>query len=390
MDADDQREAAALMAAFAERTGLRGDRPGVRYLWTDAFAVCNYLGLASGSGDAQYTDLALALVDRVHHTLGRYRPEDRRAGWISGLDLQQGEQHPTRGGLRIGKALGEREPGEPFDQQLEWDRDGQYFHYLTQWMHALSQASRATGNPVFAAWASELADTAYRRFSYTVSGGRRRMYWKMSVDLSRPLVSSMGQHDALDGYVTALEVQATRAELKNAAGPALDDVVAGLRSMIDVGGLGTTDPLGIGGLLIAAHRAHQLARGTATGDDRFVGTLLDAALEGLEAFATEGATELPAERRLAFRELGVAIGLRAVASMRRDAAGGRGDSRGERARLDRLGRFESIGGKIVAFWREPAHRRARSWLEHRDINEVMLATALSPDGFLVLRDVPHG
>ena len=35
----------ALMHEFAERTGLIGDAPPQRYLWTDAFAVCNFLAL---------------------------------------------------------------------------------------------------------------------------------------------------------------------------------------------------------------------------------------------------------------------------------------------------------------------------------------------------------
>ena len=45
------REAIALMAGFAERSGLDSDRPLQRYLWTDAFAVCNYLGLARVTGE---------------------------------------------------------------------------------------------------------------------------------------------------------------------------------------------------------------------------------------------------------------------------------------------------------------------------------------------------
>ena len=35
------------------------------------------------------------------------------------------------------------------------------------------------------------------------------MYWKMSIDLTRPLVPSMGQHDPLDGLVTYNELQLT-------------------------------------------------------------------------------------------------------------------------------------------------------------------------------------
>jgi hypothetical protein len=36
------QETIDLMAGFTERTGLASDRPPEQYLWTDAFAVCNY------------------------------------------------------------------------------------------------------------------------------------------------------------------------------------------------------------------------------------------------------------------------------------------------------------------------------------------------------------
>jgi hypothetical protein len=88
----------------------------------------------------------------VHHVLGSYRDDDSRTGWISGLSEQEGETHPTRGGLRIGKPLPERGVSELFDEQLEWNRDGQYFHYLAKWMHALDQVSRRTRQPHFNTW----------------------------------------------------------------------------------------------------------------------------------------------------------------------------------------------------------------------------------------------
>jgi hypothetical protein len=47
--------------------------------------------------------------------------------WISGLGDDEGTAHPTLGGLRIAKKLRERLPEEPYDDRLEWDRDGQYF-----------------------------------------------------------------------------------------------------------------------------------------------------------------------------------------------------------------------------------------------------------------------
>jgi hypothetical protein len=39
---------------------------------------------------------------------------------------------------------------------------------------------------------------------------------------------------------------------------------------------------------------------------------------------------------------------------------------------------------IETFWRDPANQRSDTWAEHRDINEVMLATSLAPDGYLTL------
>src|SRR5436190_1220053 len=83
----------------------------------------------------------------------------------------------------------ERREDEPIDERLEWDRDGQYFHYLTKWMHALDLLARSTGQPLFNRSARELAQAAHRAFTYLPPHRRRkRMYWKLSVDLSRPLV----------------------------------------------------------------------------------------------------------------------------------------------------------------------------------------------------------
>jgi len=79
------KEAIALMNDFAVRTGISSEQPPGRYLWTDAFAVCNFLGLANVTGEERYRELALRLVDQVHHTLGRYHDNDARSGWISGL-----------------------------------------------------------------------------------------------------------------------------------------------------------------------------------------------------------------------------------------------------------------------------------------------------------------
>jgi hypothetical protein len=39
---------------------------------------------------------------------------------------------------------------------------------------------------------------------------------------------------------------------------------------------------------------------------------------------------------------------------------------------------------IESFWLEPENRQRGSWKEHEDINAVMLATSLAPEGYLLL------
>jgi hypothetical protein len=378
-------QAIALMDGFAARTGLASDLPARRYLWTDAFAVCNFLGLAHATGEHVYTGLALRLVDRVHHTLGRHRDDDSRSGWISGLGEREGRAHPTRGGLRIGKALPERGPDEPYDQHLEWQRDGQYFHYLTKWMHALDQVSRATGEPNFNTWARELAATAHSGFSYLPAANRPpRMYWKMSIDLSRALVPSMGQHDPLDGYLTIMHLRATASGFPHPPSrPDLEQPASEFAAMLRGAELVSPDPLGIGGLLVDAYRAQQLMRLGVLSDDALLERLLKAALAGLQAYAASGELQAPAGQRLAFRELGLAIGLHAAQRMRPSAVQGRTDlSPKAQALLGALLRYVPLGDDIEGFWRQSEHQRADTWIEHRDINEVMLATRLVPEGFL--------
>jgi hypothetical protein len=89
-------KAAWLMSEFAMKTGLSQTKEEQRrYLWTDAFAVCNFLELFERTGDEQYRRRATELIDQVHRVLGRYRDDDIRSGWISGLDEQAGGRHPT-------------------------------------------------------------------------------------------------------------------------------------------------------------------------------------------------------------------------------------------------------------------------------------------------------
>jgi len=358
-------EAAALMLAFAERTGLVSGRAPRRYLWTDAFAVDNFLALAEATGDASHRELALQLVEQVHGVLGRHRDDDPRSGaWLSGLGERDGALHPTRAGLRIGKPLPERRVDELPDERLEWDRDGQYFHYLTRWMVALDRVFHVTGDRRYATWALELADAAHRGFVRKTPSGNRRMSWKASIDLSRALVSSTGQHDPLDGWITCMQLLASASAcVPPCEGPTLDDALADFAALM--GGPDewvTPDALGLGSLLTDALRVERLTDQGAFDGREMQRGLLAAAEAGLRHWVRTAELRHPATHRLAFREIGLAIGLHALDRMHDDTAS--------------LRPYLALAPAIETFWLDPAHRETRSWLEHRDIDDVMLATAL--------------
>ena len=52
--------------------------------------------------------------------------------------------------------------------------------------------------------------------------------------------------------------------------------------------------------------------------------------------------------------------------------------------IEGLIRYDQLREDIEMFWLERTNREANTWTEHRDINMVMLATSLAPDGYLTL------
>jgi hypothetical protein len=377
-----------IMEDFAGFTGLvPAGKFSKRYLWTDAYAVCNFLGLYQETGNVKYRNLALRLVDEVHNVLGKHRKDSTRLGWLSGLSGPEGKKHPTSGGLRIGKALPERGPDDPYDEYKEWESDGQYYHYLTKWMHALNRVSMVTGDYVFNRWAIELMKAAHQGFVHPVGGsGMKRMYWKMSTDLTYPLVPSMGHHDPLDGLVTAMQLYGTGLNDPEQS-PSLD-LQAEISELIEIcegKNWETDDLLGLGGLLCDAYRVGKLFKnGILEGSD-MLRIILDASLPGLKYPGRENFLYTPAIYRLAFRELGLSIGLHALEKL--DALIKNNlpvfkDDRDITILLKTLGKYISLGQKIEIYWLDPQNKKTDVWKEHRDINMVMLATSIFPDGFL--------
>ena len=195
------------------------------------------------------------------------------------------------------------------------------------------------------------------------------MYWKMSVDLTRPLVGAMGLHDPFDGYVTYRQLQATSGTHD------LDAAIAAFDAMIEPDLLATSDPLGIGGLLFHAHRL------AALGDLEHLELALVGALSGLRVFIQDCDLRAPVDQRIAFRELGLVLGLQAASIIEPP-------TNDTRFLLNELATLEGLRMELESFWLDPQNRARPGWRAHLDINEVMLATCLNPTGFFLGRQQP--
>jgi hypothetical protein len=145
-------------------------------------------------------------------------------------------------------------------------------------------------------WALELARAAHAGFtSAPPSGGPKRMFWKMSIDLSYPLVASMSRHDPLDGFVTYNELQAAAGNFEDSSLPGLQEEIAEMAEILcDTGlDLATDDPLDIGGLLFDALRLAQLA---IRGGPLFEGLLENVLDSALRLFKFDAGNVLPGFR----------------------------------------------------------------------------------------------
>lgn len=152
-----------------------------RYLWTDAFGICNYISLACEKDRIDYLVAADKLIASVLNTLGRHRGSSVRLGKAT-------QRHPTLGGLRIGKMHPEGHP----------DGDGQYYHYLTKMAFALNRMSIITKQHHYNDWAIELLSSVHPHFVTP----NKKMFWKLTVDMKHPLVLSEGNLDPYDGFIT--------------------------------------------------------------------------------------------------------------------------------------------------------------------------------------------
>jgi len=339
-------QAMNLMNNFLLSTGVKGARPSKRYLWTDALAVENLIQLELKTGEQAFTEYALELIDMVHNQLGRFDAKDKRKGWISTLSNGEAKIRPTAGGLRIGKPKLERAIGESFSSIDEWDRDGQYFHYLTRWIDALLLVGSVTNDGKYQFWAADLCHVTMKAFIKDL-----RIPWKMSIDLKRPLISDQGATDPLDGLITIIKVCLAVPELKKE----LKEFELVLQRLCRNTSWVSADPLGIGRLLISAHQVKNLPNSESKGLDWK--DLLAQACVGIDNFLEAEILNSPAGKRLAFRECALAHGIKYWHNEPRF-----------------LEKYFPLADELESFWLNEMN--SDSWKDHEEINCVTLAASL--------------
>lgn len=356
-----------LIEQFSSRTGLIGNNgdESRRYLWTDAFAVQTLFGLYNFLENITYKESAKKLITLVHQHLGKFHPDDDRTGWISGLPEEEAVNHPTKNGLRIGKKLPERKKDHPVNQRLEWERDGQYFHYNTRWVIALLHAHQETKEDKFAQWAAEMMVASSKFISGEI--GNLQMYWKMSTDLSQPLVKSMGAHDPLEGFICTKSILKTVKSNQDE----LEEGLKKFKSICENMDWQTDDALGIGGLLLNTLRAMELREsGEDSPESGRANKLFKDSINSLERFEKDFDASETSEIRLAFRECGLALGLRALLGMKDHI-------NLSKTQTEALTNYIHLADKIENFWCDESNRQSNTWYNHQDINEVSLAASLT-------------
>lgn len=336
-----------------------------RYLWTDAFGLVNLVTLSreaspSPSSPASPTLLALAkrLARAVHDTLGRTR--DGTSRLLGATDAE-----PLRGGLRIGKpdATGP-------------DADGQYHHYLTLWMFALNRLSLAADEPAWNDLAVQLARAvhpAFVRRRGPDGAGRPAMAWKLSTDLRRVLVASEGHLDAATGravYALLQRTAAAQGRPRRLLARELLDYARLVRRPGRAALRPGHDPLDLGMGLWAAELAAgdddddgDDGDGGNGGDDAWAPLFRDEALRQAHDMLDPESplSRRSASQRLAFRELGMCLGVAC-------AGAHASEELRQRARA------------LVDFWGEQREHGLESGGDLRPISSVMYAAALVPGG----------
>ena len=93
----------------------------------------------------------------------------------------------------------------------------------------------------------------------------------------------------------------------------------------------------------------------------------------------------PADYRLAFRELGLSIGLKGVETLLywiKDNSELFSVDKSLKSRVEVITRYAPLSEIVEHFWMGSENRKSHTWTDHLEINMVMFATSLAPNGFL--------
>lgn len=329
-----------------------------RYLWTDAFAVVNFITLSKLSTSTTEQELwkirAKRLIHSVHDVLGRSRDGSRRLRGAT-------DEKPLSGGLRIGK-----------DEETGPDQDGQYHHYLSLWMFALNRYSICTKDKTYNDLAIQLAKGIQSYFITKEAGNSRpKLYWKMSVDLpDGALVESEGNTDAYVGYTVFTLLQRTDGAQSTILQAEIADYESIVLDKLETEGIFKShDTLDIGMALWTAHflkDSHEWARKLSQGAFTSLNTLQRSRYFALSTFEDD----IEAGKRLPFRDFGTAMGIRCYDYSKSSAM------------------WEGLADNVILAYSDPETGVLGNGNQDglKAINLVMFAAALEPgafkDGFL--------
>ena len=261
-----------------------------------------------------------------------------------------------------------------------WSGTGRsVFHYLTKWMHLLSGGLRHGQ--------LQICSVGRRAGTEIFPSLCPQARWRLLEDEHRSLKTARpaGLHDASDGYITLLgETQHALATIQDhPEGDDLTPAIETLSALCQHKDWTTwpCGPLFDGGTPLPINWRQST-------DIRLLEE--EARRHGLAALLLASRyLDRPTAHRLAFRELGLAIG-RARCRSSPD------DQRQQLVRILLIAQDHrvpsaiwSLGEHIIGVWLPQANHQDESWRAHEDINDVMLATALIPNMVLSVGDGAH-
>jgi len=115
--------------------------------------------------------------------------------------------------------------------------------------------------------------------------------------------------------------------------------------------------------------------------------ILNSALMGISSFVKSNSLGVPPDYRIAFRELGLSIGFKGVKNLQKWFVDNKNSFRRDsfiQEMVASLVNYSSLADAVETFWSQRKNWQLGSWREHREINMVMLATSLAPNGFLII------